>query len=367
MQGNGKGIPTPTATCIDAETLAAWADGGLPKIEAAAVEAHLADCERCTAIVATLARTIPETPAAGSLWQRWRLQWLVPIATAATVAALWVLVPRREPLPPATLDSTPATETQGQVSTQPSPPVRSQPTPALETRAQEDRLQSKVIDRLVRREEAQSFVGDRQAEGGTTRAEPGALNQTIAPASPTAREAARADAKTGDAQVTGPLAASAPPRAPAAAPAPTAAVEASRAAAPRAAQPQGRSVAEFAAIAPQLVVTSPDPMTRWRIIGTDQIERTTTGGTRWEPAVLPERATLTAGSAPAPSICWLVGRTGAIYVTTDGLRFTRVPFPDRTDFASIQAIDGRRATVVTIDGRTLRTEDQGATWSRDNP
>ena len=83
--------------------------------------------------------------------------------------------------------------------------------------------------------------------------------------------------------------------------------------------------------------------------------------------MLPESATLVAGSSPSPSVCWLVGRTGSIYVTTDGLRFVRVPFPDRTDFVSIQATDGRRATVVTIDGRTMRTDDQGATWIRIAP
>jgi photosystem II stability/assembly factor-like uncharacterized protein len=105
-------------------------------------------------------------------------------------------------------------------------------------------------------------------------------------------------------------------------------------------------------------------MTRWRVIGAGQVERTTTGGARWERATLPESATLTGGSSPSPSVCWLVGRTGAMYVTTDGLRFIRVPFRERTDFISIQATDARRATVVTIDGRTMRTEDQGATWVR---
>ena len=108
-------------------------------------------------------------------------------------------------------------------------------------------------------------------------------------------------------------------------------------------------------------------MTRWRVIGAGQVERTTTGGAQWVRAALPESATLIGGSSPSPSVCWLVGRAGAIYVTTDGLRFVRVPFRDRTDFVSIQATDGRRATVITIDGRTLRTEDQGANWIRITP
>jgi photosystem II stability/assembly factor-like uncharacterized protein len=123
----------------------------------------------------------------------------------------------------------------------------------------------------------------------------------------------------------------------------------------------------FSAVVAQFEVVSPDPMTRWRVIGAGQVERSTNGGVAWEPAVLPESATLTSGTSPAPSICWLVGRTGAIYVATDGRRFIRVPFPDRVDFVSIQATDGRRATVVTTDGRTLRTEDQGATWIRVSP
>ena len=59
--------------CVDAETLAAWADGGLPKGEAAAVESHLADCERCTAMLATFVRTTPDAPAAEPLWHKWHL------------------------------------------------------------------------------------------------------------------------------------------------------------------------------------------------------------------------------------------------------------------------------------------------------
>jgi photosystem II stability/assembly factor-like uncharacterized protein len=116
--------------------------------------------------------------------------------------------------------------------------------------------------------------------------------------------------------------------------------------------------------APLFEILSPDPATRWRVVGTGQVERSTTRGAQWERATLPESVTLTGGASPSPSICWLVGRSGAIYVTTDGLRFMKVPFIDRSDFVSIQATDARRATVVTIDGRTMRTDDQGATWTR---
>lgn len=321
--------------CVDAETLAAWADGGLPKPEAAAVELHLSECDRCTAMLATFVRTTPEVPAAESLWSRWHLRWLVPVATAAMVAALWVLTPRPEPIPAAIADTDVATQAQA--------PAPSQTPSTADTKEQETASPRGQLSRarsLSKREEA-----------STPPLEP----------QPT-RDEARQGLRVAEerAAVPQPNVALTAPAAPAAgrpAPAPPAAV----APATRALR-QGNTQEAFAAVAAQFEVVSPDPMTRWRVIGAGRVERSTNGGAQWQPAALPESATLTGGSSPAPSICWLVGRTGAVYVTTDGLRFIRVPFPYRTDFVSIQATDGRRATVVTIDGRTMRTEDQGATW-----
>ena len=134
MQGNGNGIPATTAACVDAETLAAWVDEGLPKAEAAAVEMHLAECERCTAMVATFARTIPDAPVAESLWTRWHLRWLVPLATAATVAAVWVLVPRPDSAQITTLGRAPTTESQAAAVA-----GAAQPTATTEKKEQEAR------------------------------------------------------------------------------------------------------------------------------------------------------------------------------------------------------------------------------------
>jgi photosystem II stability/assembly factor-like uncharacterized protein len=61
-------------------------------------------------------------------------------------------------------------------------------------------------------------------------------------------------------------------------------------------------------------------------------------------------------------VCWLVGRSGAVLVTTDGTRFSRVSAPAPADFVSVSATDARNATVATADGRRFRTTDQGATW-----
>lgn len=384
MQGNGRGTPETSAACVDAETLAAWADSGLPKAEAAAVEMHLADCERCTAMVATFARTIPHAPVAEPLWTRWHLRWLVPLATAATVAALWVLVPRPES-PQTTLGRAPTTESQAAAAAD-----AAQPTTTGETKEQEARTApapSKPADALAKREESpQQFADEQRADRGQAagRLQTAPLNETIAVTPPAAREADRLEAKSADAPTDRfspsipsanavPPAAPAPATAPAAAPAAEGSARRAPAAAPTstlgaASSTQSRAVTSSARQLIAIVeIVSPDPMTRWRVIGAGQVERSTNGGARWEAAKLPESATLIAGSSPSPSICWLVGRTGSIYVTTDGLRFVRVPFPDPTDFVSIKATDGRRATVVTIDGRTMRTDDQGATWIRVNP
>ncbi len=53
--------------CLDAETLAAWADGTLNAQAAAAVEAHASSCARCMAVLAAMERTAPAVRAAPRL------------------------------------------------------------------------------------------------------------------------------------------------------------------------------------------------------------------------------------------------------------------------------------------------------------
>jgi hypothetical protein len=364
VQGDGKGDRTRTAACIDAEALAAWAEGGLSKAESAAVEVHLADCDRCTAMLATFVRTIPEPPAAESLWQRWHLRWLVPVATAATVAALWVLIPTPDQRQTAMLDSAPTAAPGAAASSSP------EPAPPVETKEQEFNAavdSSKRADTFARGADTpqapvpqQPSDERRQEDAKAERRE--APNQPITVAPPPPRETDRAQTRDADAQSAERFAS----------PVPSASAPAAASAAPQTTNTEAER-SRLAAAAPRaatssvLEVISPDAKTRWRVIGAGQVERSTTGGAQWERATLPESATLTGASSPSPSVCWLVGRSGAMYVTTDGLRFTRVPFPDRTDFVSIQATDARRATVITIDGRTMRTEDQGASWTRIAP
>ena len=77
-----------TDSCLDAETLAAWVDGGSDRPELERAQTHVADCARCQAIVGTLARIdggarCRRFERASATW----LAWLVPLTAAAAAVA----------------------------------------------------------------------------------------------------------------------------------------------------------------------------------------------------------------------------------------------------------------------------------------
>ena len=96
-----RGIEAPQSMdqCVDAESLAAWMEGGLTAKARAAVEKHAAGCVRCQALLASMART--EIDAEPKPW--WRsltAKWLVPVAAVATALVVWISVGQeRAPLP----------------------------------------------------------------------------------------------------------------------------------------------------------------------------------------------------------------------------------------------------------------------------
>jgi len=71
---------------------------------------------------------------------------------------------------------------------------------------------------------------------------------------------------------------------------------------------------------------------------------------------------LTAGAAPSANVCWLVGRAGAVILSTDGRAWRRLTFPEQIDLTAVTAVDARTATVTTADGRRFETADGGRTW-----
>jgi photosystem II stability/assembly factor-like uncharacterized protein len=111
-----------------------------------------------------------------------------------------------------------------------------------------------------------------------------------------------------------------------------------------------------------LVVAAPGSAQRWRLRTGQRIERSLDAGASWTGVALQPPALLTAGSSPAPNICWFVGRAGTVVVTVDGSTFTRVAAPTAADRVAVRADDGRTAVVADGDGRSFRTTDRGATW-----
>ena len=300
---------------VEPEVLAAWSEGTLPSSDARQVEAHLADCMTCQQMLAVFARTEPP-PALSSGFRSvvsgfsWR--WAVPLAAAATVAAIWVAIPEEErtaqlnptaaaPLseaapPPGGLSNARIPGNPTDLSADAAAPAR-----AKERAARSDAVAGSLADqtapelreKIVSQEKADQFASSRAANE---------RDQDLkAEAAPTARSVAPAQA--------------------AAAPA-----------APQPVQEQDRARAErettslLRQAAPAEIV-SPDPQIRWRIVPTGRLERSTNAGKTWEAVTLPQPVNVTAVRAPS--------------ATT--------------------------AIVTTTDGRLLRTDDQGKTWNPVQP
>jgi hypothetical protein len=109
-----------TDSCLDAETLATWVDGGLSGAALEMAQSHVADCARCQSLVGAMARTNAAVSQPERAARRW-LGWLVPLTAAAAAVALWVAVPQQKriavaPAPPVTDVQEQAAETNAPIS-----------------------------------------------------------------------------------------------------------------------------------------------------------------------------------------------------------------------------------------------------------
>lgn len=102
LRGGARGADaSSTGPCPDAETLAAWIDGGLEPGAVRPVQAHAAECARCQSILAVMVHSVatPDDRAAPvpprSPFRR-ALPWLVPVTGGAVAAALWLAVATQE-------------------------------------------------------------------------------------------------------------------------------------------------------------------------------------------------------------------------------------------------------------------------------
>jgi hypothetical protein len=85
-------------------------------------------------------------------------------------------------------------------------------------------------------------------------------------------------------------------------------------------------------------------------------------GPMWPAPPSEVAAQVTAGSSPSTAVCWIVGRAGTVLRSTDQRTWQRLTFPLTADLTSVTATDAQSASVVTADGRTFSTVDGGVTW-----
>ncbi len=342
--------PQTADPCVDAESLGAWMEGGLTSDARAAVEKHAARCARCQALLASIGRTEPDVQPR-RWWQSVTARWLVPVAAAATGLVIWMSV-GRAPAPSIVPESR-SVEASRTVSPPPQPtraepPAASSPPAGSSNQQPPTPVASNATDRATARGERDRR--DRQKED---------------------KRLAKTEAKqAAEPALAGSLPDKAPPPSPPAAP-PTlvesvpVTVESARAA-PFA----GRAVVGGLAITAD--IQSPDPTYRWRMVPPARVQRSIDGGTTWAvvdplPASIRGRdgtpGVLTAGYAPAPDVCWIVGRAGLVLLSTDGVTWQRRAFPEAIDLVAVRAASATNALVTTADGRQFVSTDGGATWA----
>jgi hypothetical protein len=112
----------------------------------------------------------------------------------------------------------------------------------------------------------------------------------------------------------------------------------------------------------EIVISTPDPDVFYRITTRGYVEISEDGGVTWQRQLLNPSAEFTAGSAPEPRICWLVGRSGIVFLTEDGKNWRKLPSPTSEDLVVVVANSTSAATVTSNDDRKWITDDAGENW-----
>jgi photosystem II stability/assembly factor-like uncharacterized protein len=254
-------------------------------------------------VLAVFAKTEPSPVEPGFGLFKWR--WAVPVAAAATAAAIWVAVPKNERADEfertvaSTLEAPAASP--GAAVPQTAPPSADAAASAAETKKPAPR---------------------RDAPSGSTAV--GAEQDAFAKEAPAEKlERFETQRSAELAQAPASAAAPAPPAAPRGAQAAQAAQDqAAPAPEQNRLEARSRTLGEAAA-----EVVSPDPLVRWRIVAARRLERSTNAGRTWEP----------------------------------------VRFPQPIDLIAVRTPSAMTAIVMTADGREFRTDDQGKTWNLVQP
>jgi hypothetical protein len=319
-------------------------------------------------MLAAMERTAPET-AARPWWRLLKVKWIVPIAAAATAVVLWVSVDRQqkaavgpvtdvqtsrasEPIAPPTAladaqEPLAGSSQNARVAAEKDARARSKAEGPADLRAERKSLSKPAAEGAVARQTIDALGPSPQARSGNAAAVASPAAATPAPAAP-------------------------PPPTPNAAPVPAEERSVARRLAETVTAPPESSAKEMriagraadaAAFATGVEIMSPEPAFRWRLSAPATIQRSTDGGVTWKPQLAPPGIVLTAGSSPARDVCWIVGRAGAVLLSTDGTTWQLRPFPEAVNLTAVRAIDAKTAVVTTSDGRQFSTIDGGATWS----
>jgi hypothetical protein len=300
----------PAGACLDADTLAAWADNTLNADELAAAEGHAADCARCQAMLAAMVRTAPAaSDTAASPWFVPSLRWLIPL-TAAAAVIVWIVVPLREMGPVNVRQVSQSAEPTG--------------APDATTAAADAVVPSAAGTADGRRRRDQETPGQENQVEADKKAAASAEAKAFADA-----PALSSDTLLDKVQVA-----------------------------------PGPAARAFGFGAPEAVIVSSNPASRWRILPGGAVQRSADGGATWQTQSTGVGETLSSGSSPSPSVCWLVGPGGIVLLSTDGRSWKRVAFPEAVALATVRATDDQTAIVTTTDGREFVTEDGGRTWAR---
>jgi hypothetical protein len=337
--------------CLDAETLAAWMDGGLDAHAQALVEAHAAGCARCQALMAAIVKSepAPATAAAEPLWNRWSWRWLVPLTAAAAATLVWMIVPGDERRDAPSEQEFTQARAESPAPTVPaeapaSPPAVPEEAPlaapsasALGKTAPGPAPSSGAAKPSPAAPEAAGRLADAPAALAEARQEH--AKQVGADTPSVLNETARVERRSAEAapQVQAP---GAPVRGVAAG---------------------AREAYADSAVAAGII--SRDPAVRWRLAGPGVVQRSTDQGASWARLETGVVAVFTAGSAPSASVCWLVGPRGLVLVTTDARVWRRVASPTSDDLVAVEATDESTANVHTSTGAAFRTTDGGTTWA----
>jgi hypothetical protein len=315
----------PAGVCPDPEMLAGYLDSGLTSDERAAVEVHAADCPRCQQHLSLLGAVSMERPDPDAVAPRhWlvRWGWMVPVATAVLVVAVWTRTPA--PVEP------PAQFPQREVAPavvpapQPTPPAVGESSPADGQRRQsrDSRSVTPPFATAEADRERQDFAAEQRQQ----------------PPSPAAPPAVAQSDRLGQ------LADSA---------APAAAKEAAAGTAP--VREEAKLMRKAAA--PALEATAADDE-RYRA-GGGRIERSQDGGASWQEVFSDASLTFTAVSCATEGACWFGTSTGVMLRTSQS-GLVRSRLPDSLPVTAISAVSATEA-IVTAGARRYRTSD-GLAW-----